>query len=70
MNTADEFLAQKDKFRLGDLPTESPHPKTVHLSDWAKADVARALESLREVDLDALRRILRLRQDWREFFHA
>lgn len=70
MNTADEFLAQKDKFRLGDLPTESPHPKTVHLSDWAKADVARALETLREVDLDALRRILRLRQDLREFFHA
>jgi N-acetylmuramic acid 6-phosphate etherase len=70
MNTADEFLAQKDKFQLGDLPTESPHPKTVHLSDWAKADIAQGLKVLREVDLDALHRILDLKQDLREFFTA
>ncbi len=70
MNTADEFLAQKVKFQLGDLPTESPHPKTVQLSDWAKEDVARGLKALREVDLDALRRIVRLRHELSEFFHA
>jgi N-acetylmuramic acid 6-phosphate etherase len=70
MNNADEFLAQKEKFRLGDLPTESPHPKTVHLSDWANGDVARGLETLREVDLDALNRIAMLRRDLSEFFHA
>jgi N-acetylmuramic acid 6-phosphate etherase len=70
MNTADEFLAQKDKFRLGDLPTESPHPKTVDLSDWAKEDVTRGLKTLREVDLDALRRIVGLRQDLSECFAA
>jgi N-acetylmuramic acid 6-phosphate etherase len=56
MNTADEFLAQKEKFQLGDLPTESPHPKTRNLSDCAKVDVARGLGILREVDLEALRR--------------
>jgi N-acetylmuramic acid 6-phosphate etherase len=70
MNTADEFLAQKEKFQLGDLPTESPHPKTVHLSDWAKGDVARGLGALREVDIDALSRIVGLRRELTPFFHA
>lgn len=70
MDAADEFLAQKEKFQLGDLPTESPHPKTMDLSDWAKGDVARGLRTLREVDLDALHRIIRLRQELTEFFHA
>src|SRR5204862_6600590 len=70
MNSADEFLAQKEKFQLGDLPTESPHPKTQNLSDWAKRDVARGLKILREVDLEALRRIVGLRTELSEFFHA
>jgi N-acetylmuramic acid 6-phosphate etherase len=70
MSTADEFLAQREKFRLGDLPTESPHPKTIHLSDWAKGDVARGLTVLREVDLDALRRIAGLRREASDLFHA
>lgn len=70
MTTADEFLAQKEKFQLGDLPTESPHPKTSNLSDWAKGDVARGLNVLRDVDLDALRRIVELRRSLSEFFHA
>lgn len=70
MSTADEFLAQKEKFQLGDLPTESPHPKTTHLSDWAKGDVARGLTVLREVDLDALHRIAGLRQEASDLFHA
>ena len=70
MNTADEFLAQKGKFQLGDLPTESSHPKTMNLSDWAKGDVARGLKTLREVDLDALRRIVGLRRELSELFHA
>src|SRR4029079_8297147 len=70
MNTADEFLAQKEKFRLGDLPTEAAHPKTGHLSDWANGDVARGLETLREVDLDALTRIAELRRDLSEFFNS
>lgn len=70
MNTADEFLAQKEKFQLGDLPTELPHPKTARLSDWAQADVARALTILREVDLDALHRVAVLRAELSDFFHA
>src|SRR5262245_29383436 len=70
MNTADEFLAQKEKFQLGDLPTESPHSKTRYLSDWAKADVTRGLRTLRGVDLDALHRILGLRLELTQFFDA
>jgi N-acetylmuramic acid 6-phosphate etherase len=70
MNTADEFLAQKEKFQLGDLPTESLHPNTLNLSDWAKGDVASGLNALREVDLEALRRIVGLRSELSEFFHA
>ena len=70
MNTADEFLAQKEKFQLGDLPTESPHPKTGNLSDWAKGDVALGLSTLREVDLEALRRIVGLRSELSDFFCA
>ncbi len=70
MSTADEFLAHKEKFQLGDLPTESPHPNTTHLSDWAKGDVARGLNVLREVDLDALRRIVGLRREASELFRA
>jgi N-acetylmuramic acid 6-phosphate etherase len=70
MNTADEFLAEKEKFQLGDLPTESPHPKTTHLSDWAKKDVALGLHALREVDLDALGRIVGLRSELSALFHA
>ena len=61
MNTADAFLAQKEKFQLGDLPTECRIPKPGNLSDWAKEDVAMGLNTLREVDLDALRRIVGLR---------
>ena len=70
MNTANEFLAQKEIFRLGDLPTEAPHPKTAQLSDWAKGDVARGLEVLREVDLDALNRVLGLRAELGAFFDS
>jgi N-acetylmuramic acid 6-phosphate etherase len=70
MNTADEFLAQKEKFQLGDLPTESPHPKTLHLSQWAKGDIAHGLEVMREVDLDALNRIVGLRRELGGLFGA
>ena len=69
MTTADAFLAQKEKFQLGDLPTESPHPKTMQLSDWAKDDVGQGLRVLREVDLDALRRIAEMRHELAPFFH-
>lgn len=70
MNTADEFLKQKHLFQLGDLPTESPHPRTVSLSEWAKDDVAHALRVLREIDLEALRKIAGLKNELTGLFQA
>lgn len=52
---ATDFLAIADQFRLGDLPTESQHPKTKNLSFLAVQDLPQALRIMREVDCDALR---------------
>ncbi|MGE4248166.1 MAG: hypothetical protein AB7F09_02180 [Parvibaculaceae bacterium] len=70
MTSADEFLKQKEKFQLGDLPTEAAHPRTAQLSDWAQDDLPRALGALRAVDLDALGLVLALRRELTPFFHA
>lgn len=70
MNSADEFLVQKEIFQLGDLPTESPHPKTAQLSQWAQGDVAQGHKVLREVDLHALRRLAGMRAELAPFFAA
>lgn len=55
---ADEFLSIASQFRLGDLPTESQHPKTLNLSDWSQNNLPLALRTMREVDCDAIRLIL------------
>lgn len=52
---SDEFLSIASQFKLGDLPTESQHPKTINLSDWSLNDLPKALRIMREVDCDALR---------------
>ena len=70
MNTADEFLKLKQLFRLGDLPTETPHPKTVQLSDWAKSDLDKALATMREIDLEALRKVAGMQQELQPLFQA
>jgi N-acetylmuramic acid 6-phosphate etherase len=59
MNSADDFLKKKHLFQLGDLPTETPNPKTVNLSELAKNDVERGLAVIREIDLEVLRKVLR-----------
>ncbi|MGE4131155.1 MAG: hypothetical protein AB7F86_05920 [Bdellovibrionales bacterium] len=70
MDTAEEFLKQKHLFQLGDLPTETPHPKTTQLSDWATQDIDRALATLRRVDLEALEKIARMRAELTPFFKS
>lgn len=70
MNNADEFLRQKQLFQLGDLPTETPHPKTVSLSEWAKDDVQKALSVLREIDLAALRKVASLKAELQGVFDS
>lgn len=54
---ADEFLDMADQFRLGELPTEQPHPLTANLSELAKHDLPQAITTLKEVDLVALEKL-------------
>lgn len=49
-----EFLEKYEKFQLGSLPTEQPHPKTIGLAELVKKNLTQAVETLKEVDLDAL----------------
>jgi N-acetylmuramic acid 6-phosphate etherase len=51
---AQAFLSIASQFRLGELPTEQPHPLTRDLSELAKQDPARALGVLHTVDSRAL----------------
>jgi N-acetylmuramic acid 6-phosphate etherase len=49
-----EYLRVAHLYRLGNLPTEQPHPATRGLSDWARFDLPRAVRVLKEIDLQAL----------------
>ena len=51
---AHEFLKISSHFRLGELPTESRHPKTKNLSRLSQTDLEAALRLLQEVELEAL----------------
>jgi N-acetylmuramic acid 6-phosphate etherase len=52
-----EFISISGQFRLGSLPTESPHPKTLNLSIDAKQNLDRAIESILEIDRDVFFRL-------------
>ncbi len=49
---AGEFLDKEKAFRLGELPTEAPHPKTRTLSQTAVADLPAAVRMLQSVDAE------------------
>lgn len=51
------YLRDAHLYRLGNLPTERPHPSTRGLSDWSRNDLPRALESLKTIDIEALRKL-------------
>lgn len=51
------FLDVCDQFRLGELPTEQPHPDTVGLAELARRDLYRAVEVFHRADLKALKGI-------------
>ena len=46
------FLEHEKAFRLGDLPTEAYHPKTVTLSQTSQQDMAAGIRMLQAVDQD------------------
>lgn len=54
---ADDFLKEAHQFHLGRLPTECPNTRTEDLSTMAKESLPSGINSLKEVDLDALRQI-------------
>lgn len=70
MNTADEFLKQKELFQLGDLPTETPNPKTKMLSQWAESNLPEAVKVMREIDVAALRTVLSLKSQLAPIFNS
>ncbi len=51
---ADKFINEAGQFRLGNLLTESPHPRTTELSYVADKSTSDALGMLFDVDNDAL----------------
>jgi N-acetylmuramic acid 6-phosphate etherase len=55
--TAEEFLQISGQFRLGDLPTEQPHPATVGLAELCREDLAAAIGAFHAVDQQALEQL-------------
>jgi N-acetylmuramic acid 6-phosphate etherase len=49
-NLALEFISVSREFRLGGLPTESPHAGTVNLSHESKHSITKAIESIQAID--------------------
>ena len=49
---AKNFLSEEQAFRLGELPTESSHPKTRGLSETIQADLRAGIHLLQSVDED------------------
>lgn len=54
LRKAEIFLKEADQFQLGQLPTESFHPKSVHLSYLAQSDVEEALKVFAQIEFDAV----------------
>lgn len=53
-DACEAFLKVADKFKLGLLETEKPHPLTVNLSEAVQSDLTTAIASLKAVDSEAL----------------
>ena len=54
---AEDFLKVAHHFKLGNLPTETPHEKTLNLSHLAKTDVHAAVETILDIDKKVFERI-------------
>jgi hypothetical protein len=53
-NKAEEFLSVSSQFRLGELPTEQPHPLTSNLSALTEENPGSALKILHAIDCAAI----------------
>lgn len=52
-----EFISICKQFRLGELPTETPHPATIDLSRDAKFDLDRAIKTILDIDKEVFFRL-------------
>ena len=52
------FLKEAHKYHLGELNTEQPHPKTQNLAEIIQKDLPSAVSLLKEVDIEALEKLL------------
>ncbi len=69
---AEEFLSRERAFRLGELLTESSHPKTKTLSQTAENDLPAAIKLLQSVDDDippSMKKVLQ-QDSFRELIEA
>jgi len=69
---AEEFLSREQAFRLGELLTESSHPKTRTLSQTTAVDLSAAIKLLQSVDDDippAMKKVLQ-QDSFRELIEA
>jgi N-acetylmuramic acid 6-phosphate etherase len=55
LELAEEFLSVASEFKLGSLPTESPHPKSINLSRDAKENLPIAIATIKEIDEDVFK---------------
>lgn len=53
------YLSIASQFRLGDLPTEKPHPATADLSTLATEDLTKALKIMKAIDSSALNQLVK-----------
>lgn len=54
---AEEFLKNASYFHLGSLPTEASHQQTRELTSLANHDLPHAIEVLKKVDIEALKKL-------------
>ena len=54
VDTADEYFEFCDKFKLGNLVTQHPNPKTAGLSQMAQNDIVKAINCIKELDIETV----------------
>lgn len=54
-----EFLKEASQFQLGELATESSHPKTTQLSQLSQSNLSAAIQLFQEIEIEALSNLLK-----------
>ena len=57
---ASQFLSESSQFQLGTLPTEMRHPKTIHMSQHAVANLSEAIRNFVSLDTEVIEKVCAL----------